>query len=144
MSKWFVYYLDNGQIVVSATYLKNHPKDTDLVTHELMHVVQSYPSGQPGWLVEGIADYVRWKYGRDNAGGNWNLPNFDQSQNYKDSYTVTGRFLAWLERKVHADIINRLDRALRQNQYENGKIWNRITGKNVDKLWSDYATNSNL
>jgi hypothetical protein len=57
---------------------------------------------------------------------------------------VTSRFLVWLERKVHGDIVNRLDRALRQNQYENGKIWNQITGKNVDQLWNDYANDSNL
>lgn len=139
-----IYCLADGKIVVSATYLKNHPKDTDLVTHELMHIIQSYPGGQPGWLVEGIADYVRWNYGRDNNGGNWRLPEFDRSQHYTNSYGVTGRFLAWLERKVHDDIVNRLDRALRQNQYENGKIWNQITGKNVDQLWNDYANRSKL
>lgn len=129
----------NGAIVVSAQWLRNNPKDTDLVTHELMHVVQSYPGGQPGWLVEGIADYVRWRYGRDNNGANWALPNYSSNQRYTDSYRVTGRFLAWLERKVNGNIVNQLDLALRQNRYQNGAIWNQLTGKSVDQLWDEYA-----
>ncbi|UJR13660.1 hypothetical protein I4U23_000672 [Adineta vaga] len=40
------------------------------VTHECMHVVQRYPRGDPGWLIEGIADYARWKYGRNNPAAN--------------------------------------------------------------------------
>jgi hypothetical protein len=53
--------LANGQIVISSTHLKDYPIVTGVLTHEMMHIVQSYPDGQPGWLVEGIADYVRWK-----------------------------------------------------------------------------------
>jgi hypothetical protein len=35
-----------------------------MLIHELTHVVQHYPHGQAdaGWLVEGIADYIRHKY----------------------------------------------------------------------------------
>jgi len=140
----FLLILANGEIVISAQWLRNNPMDTDLLTHEVMHIVQSYPGGQPGWLVEGIADYVRFRYGRDNAGSNWSLPDFDRSQKYTDSYRVTGRFLAWLERKVKGDIVDRLDQALRQNQYQNGQIWNQLTGKSVDQLWNDYANNPSL
>ena len=28
--------------------------------HELVHVVQQYRRRPPGWLVEGIPDYIRW------------------------------------------------------------------------------------
>lgn len=109
-----------------------------------MHVVQSYPGGQPGWLVEGIADYVRWRYGRDNNGANWALPNYSSNQRYTDSYRVTGRFLAWLERKVNGNIVNRMDTALRQNRYQNGAIWNQLAGKSVDQLWDEYSRNPAL
>jgi hypothetical protein len=110
----------------------------------MMHIVQSYPRGQPGWLVEGIADYVRWKYGRDKIESGWQLPNFNPNQRFTNSYKVTARFLVWLERKIKRDIVNLLDRALRQNQYDNGKIWSQITGKNVDQLWNDYTNNPSL
>ena len=33
---------------------------TQETIHELCHVVQSYPNGNPLWVTEGIADYVRW------------------------------------------------------------------------------------
>ncbi len=42
------------------------------------------------------------------------------------------------------NIISRLDRALRQNQYDNGKLWSQITGKTVDQLWNDYASKPSL
>ncbi|CAF1440549.1 unnamed protein product [Adineta ricciae] len=140
----FVYYLDNDRIVICGRYLASHQKDTDLVTHELMHIVQQYPGNQPGWLVEGIADYVRWKYGVDNAGGNWQLPSFQSRQRYTDSYRVTARFLVWLEQRVNKDIVNQLDRALRQNKYNNGQIWNQITKKSVNQLWDSYSKSPNL
>lgn len=140
-----IHYLANGQIVISAIYLRNNPKDIGLVTHELMHVVQSYPGGQPGKLVEGIADYVRWKDGRDNAAAaDCKLPKLDHNQRYTDAYVMTGRFLVWLECKVNRGIVNRLDRALTANQYRNGRIWNQITGKSVNQLWNNYANNSSL
>jgi len=135
-------YASNGQIVISATHLKNHPIPTGVLIHEMMHIVQSYPNGQPGWLVEGIADYVRWKYGREKSG--WELTSFNSNQHYTDSYRITARFLVWLEHKIKRNIVSRLDRALRQNQYDNGKLWSKITGKNVDQLWKDYASNPSL
>ncbi len=43
-----------------------------------MHIVQGYPgygdARVPGWLVEGIADYARDRYGMDNAAAGWALP----------------------------------------------------------------------
>ena len=50
---------DTGKITISSNWITNKPEDTDLLTHELMHIVQSYPAESLGWLTEGIADYVR-------------------------------------------------------------------------------------
>src|SRR5262249_47274710 len=49
-------------ITVKGPWVRNHPEDFGVVIHEMVHVIQSYPSGgnKPGWLVEGIADYIRW------------------------------------------------------------------------------------
>ncbi|CAF0924696.1 unnamed protein product [Rotaria sordida] len=137
-------YASNGEIVISGTHLKNDPRPTGVLTHEMMHIVQSYPGGQPEWLVEGIADYVRWKYGQDKVGGGWQLSDFNLKQHYTNSYRVTARFLVWLERKVQNNIVNRLDQGLRQNQYENGKLWIQISGKSVDQLWNDYTNDSRI
>jgi len=52
------------RIEVSARYALAHPDDVGLIVHEMVHVVQNYKhyndTEAPGWLVEGIADYVRW------------------------------------------------------------------------------------
>ncbi|CAF3883069.1 unnamed protein product [Rotaria sp. Silwood1] len=103
-------------IVISAKWLRDNPQDTDVITHEGMHVVQGYPRYDPSWLVEGIADYSRWKYGINNPAGGWSLPNFVSSQYYTNSYRITARFLAWCE-KFYPNIVNQLDAAMRNNVY---------------------------
>jgi hypothetical protein len=136
----------NGRIVFSSKYMTSHPTDIDIVTHETMHIVQSYGgrSGMPGWLTEGIADYVRYASGVDNAGGGWSLPKFSEKQSYKNSYRITARFLAWLEYSGHKGIVSKLDQAGRDKTYDNGAIWSKLTGKTIDELWADYAKNPAL
>ncbi|CAF3345282.1 unnamed protein product [Rotaria sp. Silwood1] len=138
-----VAYASGDAIVISATWLRNNPQDTDVLTHECMHVVQRYPRGDPGWLIEGIADYVRWKYGRNNPAANWWLPDFDRNQHYTNAYRVTARFLAWCENR-YPNIIDQLDADLRSNTYSDYS-WNQFAGgKSIDQLWNDYSNNPNL
>jgi hypothetical protein len=50
-----------GRITGSVRYFKTHPDDFGAMVHETVHVVQGYGyEGNPGWLVEGIADYIRF------------------------------------------------------------------------------------
>ncbi|RYG28596.1 MAG: secretory protein, partial [Chitinophagaceae bacterium] len=111
--------------------------------HEVMHIVQSYNDGGEGWLTEGIADYVRFKFGVNNEKGNWSLPAFKQTQSYTNSYRVTARFLVWLEKHVRKSIVNEMDAASREGKYTPG-LWKQLTGKTVDELWSDYAANPEI
>uniref|UniRef100_A0A914CCU1 Secretory protein n=1 Tax=Acrobeloides nanus TaxID=290746 RepID=A0A914CCU1_9BILA len=134
-------YTTNATVFYNPAWFERNPEDVDVVTHEIMHVVQSFTA--PGWLTEGIADYVRYKYGVNNMKAGWSLPKFESSQNYTDGYRVTARFLLWLERKGYIDIVEKLDGALRNKSY-NHELWDIITGKNVDQLWNGYASESNL
>ncbi|SFH38993.1 basic secretory family protein [Pedobacter insulae] len=130
-----------GRILFSARYMKANSTDVDVVTHEGMHVVQEYGySGGPVWLTEGIADYVRYKFGYDNVGSKWSLPAFNTKQSYKNSYRITARFFAWLEQNVKPGLIASLDQQLRTRQYSE-QSWIALTGKSVDQLWDDYAKN---
>jgi hypothetical protein len=71
------------------------------VVHELVHVVQSYgrvrrtdpdATRAPGWLVEGIADYIRWfLYEPETRGAEINERNLSRAR-YDASYRVTGTF----------------------------------------------------
>lgn len=127
-----------GKVSFSAAYFHEHPTDIDVVTHEVMHIVQSYPHYDPVWLVEGVADYARAVYGVDNAGAGWTLPDYNDSQNYTDSYRVTARFLLWLEKNKEADFVEQLDHALRGDTYTE-QTWSDISGASVDELWAAYG-----
>ena len=130
-----------NRILFSAGYLKAHPTDIDVVTHETMHIVQGYGySAGPVWLTEGIADYVRYTYGVDNVGSKWSLPAFNTNQSYKNSYRITARFFTWLEQHVKSGLIASLDQELRAHQYTE-QSWVNLTGKSIDQLWGDYAKN---
>lgn len=127
-----------GKTVFSAAYYRAHPEDIDVVTHEVMHLVQSYPRYHPVWLVEGIADYVRYDYGLHNRSAGWTLPNYRPSQSYRNSYRVTARFLLWVQAHGDKQVVDQLDASLRDNTY-NDDTWQKLTGKSVDDWWKQYA-----
>lgn len=134
----------HGIIRYSPKWMLTNPGDIDVVTHEVFHIVQSYQRGAgPGWLTEGITDYVRHKYGVDNAGANWSLTPFDPKHNYKNSYRITARFLVWLEKNENKKIVDELDKALRTKTYT-PETWVKLTGKSLDELWTNYAQNPTI
>ncbi|KAF1014736.1 MAG: hypothetical protein GAK31_02223 [Stenotrophomonas maltophilia] len=129
-------------ITINSGWLAKHPDDVDLVTHEAMHIVQGYPGYAnekvPGWLVEGIADYARDRYGVDNAAGGWALPTTVKAgQNFDTGYRVTGAFLKWSEAQ-HPGLVLALDGALRSGAYVPA-LWQKRTGKALPALWAAYA-----
>ena len=118
------------------------------VIHELVHVVQQYGRARrtqggdgaprraqnPGWLVEGLADYIRWfLYESQNLRPK---PNPERA-NYNDSYRTTGHFLNYLTEKYDKDIIKKLNAAMREGRY-NEEIWKEITGKTVEELGQEW------
>jgi len=130
----------DGIIRVDPSYMKNQPGDIDVVTHEAMHVAQDYKGEGPGWITEGIADYVRYKYGVDNAGAKWRLPVFTTSQAYTDGYRVTARFFVWMEKEVSPGIVDKIDALMRSGKYE-PTAWKKLTGRTIDELWRKYVDN---
>jgi len=134
---------DNGIATYNPKWLKDHPEDIDVVTHEVMHVVQAYPPNSVGWLTEGIADYVRYVYGVNNVKANWTLPDDKEGQSYTNSYRITARFFVWLEKNVRKTLLNELDAAARAGTYS-PEIWKQKTGITLDELWNTYTQNPAL
>ncbi|TVT39254.1 secretory protein [Hymenobacter setariae] len=129
----------NGVVDYNPKWLHDHPEDIDVVTHEVMHIVQAYPNGSgPGWLTEGIADYARYVYGVNNQAGNWKLPEYKEGQSYTNSYRIMARFLVWLDQHGYPKLVNQLDNAARTRTYT-PEIWKQQTGKTLDELWAAYA-----
>ena len=128
-----------SNIVYNPKWFVQHPKDIDVVTHEVMHIIQGYPNYNPWWMVEGIADYIRYKYGVANAAGGWTMPDVIAAQKYDNGYRITARFLAWCENKKPG-CVKTFDGALRTNTYTPA-LWNTIFGKSVDDIWAEYVAN---
>jgi hypothetical protein len=131
----------DGKVTIASSWLHKHPEDIDVVTHEVMHIVQDYgESVGPGWLTEGIADYARNKFGVNNTAAKWTLPDYKPTQNYDNAYRITARFLVWIEAKVKPGIVKELDSQLRKHTYTDAS-WKILTGKTVDELWKSYSEN---
>ncbi|WP_186755411.1 basic secretory protein-like protein [Echinicola salinicaeni] len=134
-----VAYAHNGKITIASQWLDKKPEDLDVITHEGMHLVQAYPGGSgPGWLTEGIADYVRYVYGVDNEGAGWSLPDFDPQHHYKNSYRITARFLLWINQRFDKDFVQRMDEKMRKKEYDES-LWSLYTGKTLEELWDQYS-----
>lgn len=132
---------DNGKVTISSEWLHKRPEDIDVVTHEVMHIVQDYgESSGPGWLTEGIADYARYKFGVNNPAAKWALPAYKPTQKYTDAYRVTARFLVWMEEKVKPGIVKDFNKQLRLHTFTDNS-WKTATGKTLDELWAEYSTN---
>ena len=139
-----VAYASSGVIVISQAWLLAKPGDIDVLTHELMHIVQAYPrrSG-PGWLVEGIADYARYKYGIAHEASGWEMPELKPDHHYTSSYRISARFLHWLELHTHEGIVKKLDHSMRNQRYT-PDLWEQWTGHSLDALWLQYTESPTL
>lgn len=124
-------------IRISVPWITAHPDDFGMVIHELAHVVQAYPqsANTPGWLVEGIADWVRWwKYEPESP----RTPIDRAHASYRDGYRTSAAFLAWASARYDRRLPQMLDRALRTGTYSDA-LWEQATGKGLDPLWAEFV-----
>ena len=134
-------YSTGGRIVLEAEWFTKHPGDLGCIIHETSHNVQAYPGSRntPGWLVEGIADYVRYKAGVDDG---WSIPSrYREGTSYKNGYGIATAFLVYLERHYDDKLVTKLSRALKTAKYTDA-LFEEYTGKPLDDLWEEYKTKS--
>ncbi len=124
-----------GVMTVNAQWCRQHPEDTGLTVHETAHVIQAYNSYNPIWLVEGIADYIRWvKFEPEHFHPRLN----PQTATYHDAYQTTATFLGWCELHYDSGLVTKLSRAVRFGTYTND-LFTQYCGKNVDALWTEFV-----
>lgn len=129
-------YCTGREISYSIAWVRAHPDDLGMVVHELTHVVQNYPSNKvdTGWLVEGIADYVRWwRYEPESPRSRINF----EKASYKDAYRTTAAWLAYVSQKYDRRLVPMLDAALRKGD-DPMPIFTSQTGKSADDLWLEF------
>lgn len=131
-------YTSGHEISFSVEWVTKHPDDLGMVIHELTHVVQAYPRNRhdTGWLVEGIADYVRWW--RYEPEAKRSKIDFTKAT-YHDAYRTTANWLAWVAKKYDLRLVPALDLSLRKAE-DPLPVFEKITGKSPDDLWSEYKS----
>lgn len=115
------------------------------VFHEVVHVVQQYGSARranpdqgrrarpPGWLTEGIPDYIRWyKFEPERHGAEITQRNFPRAK-YDGSYRITANFLNWASEKYEKNLAVKLNAAIREGKYSED-LWKDYTGHSVQEL----------
>ncbi len=124
------------RITGSAKFFKEHPDDVGAMIHETTHVVQHYRSrNNPGWLVEGVADYVRFfKFEPGKIG-----PINTARAHYNSSYRVTAAFLAYLTEKYDKEIVLKLNKLMREGNYKED-AFKEYTGKTVQELDEEWRS----
>jgi hypothetical protein len=128
-------YASGNTITISAGWIKKNPGDYGMVVHELTHVIQRYRGrGNPGWLVEGIADYVRFFHYE--PGTKLRIRN-PRRASYRDGYRTSAQFLAWIARTHDKKIVVKLNAAMRGGHYGNA-LFKKYTGQTLDELWKGF------
>ena len=122
-------------ITVDANGLLARLRDPDalaMVAHEMVHVDQRYPHAA-GWLVEGIADYMRYYVLIPDdparafrpAGATWH-----------DGYQASAGLLDWIE-QAHPGTVTRLNAVLRAGG-DGQAMLREAAGMTLAEAWTAY------
>jgi hypothetical protein len=137
-----------GKINCNAEWFRKNLKGEakGAVVHEMAHIVQSYGRARrdnpdakrtPGWIVEGIPDYIRWfLYEPEAKGAEITQRNLVRAK-YDANYRITGNFLNWVTEKYDKKIVEKLNAAARAGKYDES-LWKEYTGKTVEELGEEW------
>jgi len=117
------------------------------LVHELVHVVQGYGNQRddpskvqpPSWLVEGIADYIRWYQFEPLSRGAEIAKEALAQARYDSGYRITANFLAWVAENHDREIIRRLNAGAREGRHLDS-IWKESTGKTARELGAEWKS----
>lgn len=124
-------------IDVDLDYARATPYDPGVLTHELTHIVQGYPTYVP-WLTEAIANYSSQLYGPRREEVYRSAAKSIPSTTYlTNPYDTGARFLFWLAQNKRHKIVDRLNRILQTGNYT-PKSFVQLTGETLDQLWMEY------
>ncbi|BCU79825.1 basic secretory protein-like protein [Luteolibacter sp. LG18] len=129
-------------ISLNAGWFRNNLKGEarGCVVHEMVHVVQRYGRGKnptPGWITEGIPDYIRWfLYEPQTKGAELNRGNIANAK-YDASYRVTANFLDWVVTSKNKDFVAKLNAAARAGNYTD-EIWKEHAGAPLEELGTQW------
>jgi len=127
-------FTDSNAITVSSHWIEKYPEDIGLIVHEAVHVVQLCPEFDPGWVTEGIADYIR-RHLYEKKPLEW-FPICEEEKGCEAAYRITGGFFLWVTNFKNSDFIKILNTAMKNGEYE-PDIFFQTTSKDLDPLWQE-------
>jgi hypothetical protein len=147
-----VAFTSGTRIVVNSTWLDGelHREAVGSVIHETVHVVQQYGHGwrdgssAPGWLTEGIPDYIRFfKFEPQTHGADlvWLQGRKQMKLNYDGMYRISANFLDYVVEHYDSDknLIQKVNAACRQGTYTDD-LWKQLTGKTLAELNEEWKS----
>lgn len=159
-------YADGATIYLWAGYIAQQDQADfeGMVIHELTHINQNARNvGDNGWVVEGVADYVRHKYFAQDIAPTLQLTADGRLRGYAPSeiylhalqqqrvdltgrgyqrrYTVASTFLYWLELHKDGNLVHEISVALEQGTFTPA-LFEQSCGQPLDALWRDFVTAS--
>jgi hypothetical protein len=138
----------SGRVNCNAEWFRKNLKGEakGAVVHELVHIVQEYGRARranpeaartPGWITEGIPDYIRWfLYEPQAKGAEITARNLARAR-YDGNYRITANFLNWVVEKYDKQIIQKLNVAAREGKYAED-LWREYTGKTLLELGEEW------
>ncbi len=145
-------YAAGNRVAMSAPWFRNEleREARGCVVHEMVHVVQDYgrarhtnrnPKPTPGWVTEGVADYVRWfLYEPESKGAELHAGNIGNAR-FDASYRTTANFINWVVETHEPELLRKLNAAAREGDYS-PDLWKEWTGKSVDELGADWIADN--
>jgi hypothetical protein len=149
-----------------AKYIEGQEEEDfeGMVIHELTHINQHGKGvGENGWVVEGVADYLRHKhFAKDiqpalNLSADGRLVNYApkdiylydlqqqkvdlRHQGYENRYTVASTFLYWLEQHKGSHIVREISVTFEEGKFT-PQPFEKVCGKPLDALWSEFVAES--
>ena len=126
--------------------IANSLEDKGCLVHEVAHIVQNYPKKNkynqdtPQWIIEGMAQYCRYRFGKDDLDWKIECP---QGECYEtDIYYCAAAFIIWLEKKSpEKDFIPKLNDWIYNGELIEDFLID-VFKQNVRSLWEDYKHES--
>ncbi len=141
---------NGSRVDLNASWFRIHLKDEakGCVIHELVHVVQDYGSARltnpkavptPGWVVEGLADYIRWFQYEPESHGAMLTPKRLAEARHDASYRTSAHFIDWTVRTQDKDFARKLNAAARAGKYDDS-LWEIHTRKRLSDLADEWRS----
>ncbi len=123
------------RVEFGAKHFRENPHDHGAAIHEMVHIIQKYPRLDPAWLVDGIADYVRYYITEPVSARPKPEPD---GTHYTDGDRVAAAFLYWVTHTHDKGFVPAVNAALREDRYT-PSFWRERTGQDLDPLWAAYT-----